>query len=105
VEADTSALGHDALVALLGLNLLWTDGNTLSGARLNRTLWALERDHVHMCSLYDDNDVDVLDDKPYHSTTLSSERLTDEDWTKVPNGSVFHADDTGTLHLEALAAA
>jgi glutamine amidotransferase len=102
VEADTSALGHDTLIDLLGLNLLWTDGDTLGGARLNRTLWALERDHVHMCPLYDDNDVDLLDDKPYHSTTLASERLTDEDWTEVPNGSVFHADDTGTLHLESL---
>ena len=102
VDADTSTLGHDALEDLLGLNLLWTDGNTLSGARLNRTLWALERDHVHMCPLYDEDDVDLLDDKPYHSTTLASERLTDENWQEVPNGSVFQAGDTGALHLEAL---
>ncbi len=105
VDADTSTLGHDNLEGCLGLNLLWTDGETLSGARLNRTLWSLERDHVHMCSLYDEDDVDLLDDKPYHSTTLASERLTDEDWIEVPNGSVFRVGTDGILHLEGLDAA
>lgn len=37
-----------------------------------------------------------------HPSRAASARFTDEDWTPVPNGSVFHADDTGTLPLESL---
>jgi glutamine amidotransferase len=33
---------------------------------------------------------------------LASERITDEDWTEVPNGSVFSSPDNAPLHLESL---
>ena len=101
-DADFSDLSHDELENALGLNLLWTDGTTLGGARLNRTLWALQRDRVHTCEICGHAHADPPDDAEYRSTTLASERLTDEDWTEVPNGSVFHVDTDGTLHLEAL---
>ena len=102
VDADTASLSHDALEDLLGLNLLWTDGHTLAGSRLNRTLWALERTRPHSCPICGHDHADPPADTDYRSVTLASERLTDEDWTEVPNGSVFEVDATGTLHRDAL---
>jgi len=101
-DADFRSLSHEELEHFLGLNLLWTDGETLGGARLNRTLWALQRDRVPTCSICGSAHADPPADADYRSTTLASERLTDEDWTEVPNGSVFHVGTDGTLHLEAL---
>jgi glutamine amidotransferase len=101
-DADFSGMSHDELETVLGLNLLWTDGTTLGGARLNRTLWALQRDRVHTCEICGRAHANPPKADAYRSTTLASERLTDEDWTEVPNGSVFHADATGTLQLAPL---
>ena len=104
-DIDFQALSHDALVDILGLNLLWTDGNALAGTRLNRTLWALERTEVPTCSVCGHDHAHPPEDEPYRSTTLASERLTDENWRAVPNGSVFHVDPDGTFHPDALDAA
>lgn len=101
-DADFRSLSHDELEDVLGLNLLWTDGETLGGSRLNRTLWALRRDHVHTCGICGDAHATPPDPDDYRSTTLASERLTNEDWTEVPNGSVFHVSADGTVHREAL---
>jgi len=98
VEADTASLSHDALEALLGLNLLWTDGHTLAGSRLNRTLWALERTRPHACPICGHDHAEPSADTDYRATTLASERLTGEDWNAVPNGSVFRVDADGALH-------
>ncbi len=105
VEADTAALDHDVLADLLGLNLLWTDGETLAGARLNRTLWMLERTSVYGCAVCGHDHATPPGDASYRSVTLASERLTEEDWTEVPNGSVFQVDATGAFHRGDLAAA
>ncbi len=101
-DEDYHSLSHDELEKILGLNLLWTDGRTLGGSRLNRTLWAVQRDRVQTCSICGQAHADPPDDSSYRSTTLASERLTDEEWTEVPNGSVFQVDADGTLHLETL---
>lgn len=102
VEADTAALSHDALTDLLGLNLLWTDGTTLAGSRLNRTLWTLDRTGPYACPICGHDHADPPADAAYRSTTLASERLTDEDWTPVPNGSVFRVDPDGILRQTML---
>ena len=104
VDADTTALSHDALTDLLGLNLLWTDGTTLAGSRLNRTLWALERTAPYACPICGHDHAAPPTDTAYRSTTLASERLTDENWTPVPNGSVFRVDPSGVLHHTTLSA-
>jgi len=101
-DVPSEDVGHDELTDVLGLNLLWTDGETLGGSRLNRTLWALQRDEVHTCSICDAERAHPSDDGSYRSTTLASERITDEDWQPVPNGSVFHVDAGGALHFELL---
>ena len=102
VTRDLSDAAHDELIDILGLNLLWTDGTALAGARLNRTLWAVERDHVHTCSVCGTKRADPADEDDYRATVLASERITDEDWTEVPNGSVFSVGPDARLHLESL---
>ncbi|MCS3750836.1 glutamine amidotransferase [Salinibacter ruber] len=101
-DADTQALSHDELEHILALNLLWTDGTTLAGSRLNRTLWTLDRPAVRACPLCGDDHASPPADADYHATAVASERITDEDWTEVPNGSVFSTSDNATLHLESL---
>ncbi len=102
IDADFSEMSHDKLEKVLGLNLLWTDGETLGGARVNRALWVLQRTRVETCSICGRAHAHPSDDDAYQSTTLASERLTEEDWTEVPNGSVFQVDAAGTFHREAL---
>ena len=102
VEADTTALSHDELEGILGLNLLWTDGEALGGSRLNRTLWALERQEVPVCSVCGTRHANPPEEADYRATVLASERITDEDWTEVPNGSVFSAGPDARLHVEPL---
>ena len=101
-DADIPALGHEALVDILGLNLLWTDGTALGGSRLNRTLFALDRDHVPTCSVCGNPHAHPPADADYRATVFASERITDEAWTAVPNGSVFSVGDDGTVHLDRL---
>lgn len=102
VEMNSDELSHDELVDILGLNLLWTDGQILAGSRLNRTLWALERTSVYACPICGQEHAAPSNDGSYRSTTLASERLTDESWEPVPNGSVFSAGEDAELHLEPL---
>lgn len=101
-DIDTQGRSHDELVDILGLNLLWTDGQTLVGSRLNRTLWALERTSVYACPICGHNHADPSTDGSYRSTTLASERLTNESWEAVPNGTVFSAGEDARLHVELL---
>jgi glutamine amidotransferase len=97
---DLDAVPDAVLHGTLALNLLWTDGDALAGSRLNRTLFALRRTdsrHCPVCGAGHARPTDTPDGAPYRSLTLASERLTDEAWTPVPNGSVFKVGDDATL--------
>lgn len=102
LDADTAALSHDELTGVLGLNLLWTDGTSLAGSRLNRTLWARERTSVPTCSVCGKQHADPPEGGAYRAVALASERITDEPWTAVPNGSVFAAGRDATLQVEPI---
>jgi len=86
----------------VGLNLLWTDGTTLAGSRLNRSLWCLERAAPRACPICGSDHADPPEDAAYRSTVLASERLTEEDWREIPDGSVFSATDGASLTIEPL---
>lgn len=101
-DADTQSLSHAELEEILGLNLLRTDGSALGGARLNRTLWTLDRSSARACPLCGEHHADPPDGADYRATVLASERTTEEAWTEVPNGTVFSTSDDATLHLESL---
>ena len=99
--ADLEAVPDDVLHGTLALNLLWTDGSGLAGSRFNRTLWRVERDAPHLCPICNTTHTDA---KPavYQAAILASERITDEDWQAVPNGSVVQVDAQGVFHCEPL---
>ena len=94
---DPDAVDDEILHRTLALNLLWTDGTWISGARLNRSLWALRRTAAYTCPVCGEDHTDAPADERYRATVLASERITDEDWQPVPNGSVFHVGDDGVL--------
>lgn len=99
--ADLEAVPDEVLHGTLALNLLWTDGPTLAGARLNRTLWRVERNAPYLCPICNTTHTDAAP-SAYQATVLASERITNEDWQAVPNGSVFQGDAEGLFHHEPL---
>ena len=102
-----SAVPDNVLHGTLALNLVWTDGTALAGARLNRTLYSVTRSAPRLCPICN-TPHGAFDTSPsetdtfYRSTTLASEPITEETWTEVPNGSVFHVSAHSRLHYEAL---
>jgi glutamine amidotransferase len=103
VPFDDADSVDDALIhSTLALNLLWTDGDSLGGARLNRSLWAVRRTTAYVCPVCGADHTDAPADASYRATVLASERVTDEDWRPVPNGSVFHVADDGVLDAYSL---
>jgi glutamine amidotransferase len=101
-DADFSTWSHEDLTGVLALNVLWAEGGTLAGARLNRTLWGLQRRSAYACPVCGEEHADSGDDEAYRVVALASERITAEDWFPIPNGSVFSVDRTASLHTEAL---
>jgi len=101
-DADFSTWSHEDLIRVLALNVLWTDGGTLAGARLNRTLWGLQRRSPYLCPVCGAAHAGLDGDEAYRAAALASERITAEDWFPIPNGSVFSVDRTASLHTEAL---
>lgn len=99
---DLDTVADEVIHGTLALNLIWTDGTELGGARLNRSLWALRRTESYVCALCGDDHTDAPESASYRATVLASERLTDEEWHMIPNGSVFHVGEDGLLDYERL---
>jgi len=98
-------LSHEADPnAEVALNLLLSDGNILAGARLNRSLWFVERMDVHPCdvcggALHVESDPGA----GYRAVVVASEPITrTESWTEIPDHSLFLIDREIHLHIESL---
>ncbi len=100
--ADLDHVADDILHNTLALNLLWTDGETLAGSRFNRSLWFRERSSPYLCPICGSPHARTRDAAQYRVSVLASERVTDEDWEPVPNGSVFTVSSDGVFHQEGL---
>lgn len=96
VEDWSAASDSGAEVAL---NVLWSEGGTLAGSRLNRSLWMLERDRPYQCTLCGRAHAHPPDEADYRSVVIASERITDEGWVEVPDRSVFYVDDAVQWHV------
>lgn len=89
--------------APISLNVVLTDGERLVGARLNRSLWFLERDHTFVCPICGQPHVHHKPGVGYRSVEVASEPLTDErEWKGVPDGSVYSVDPDFALRFEPL---
>lgn len=93
VAAWSEAVDPEAEVAL---NTLWSDGNRLVGSRLGRSLWMVERDEPFVCGACPTEHVSVPAED-YRTVVFASERITDEDWVRVPSESAFMV--TGDLEV------
>ncbi|MDX1643147.1 MAG: class II glutamine amidotransferase [Thermoanaerobaculia bacterium] len=87
--------------AAAALNTLWVENGRLAGTRLGRSLWSLERDAPFECPICDHRHAEP-GDEPYRAVVLASERITDEAWQSVPDGSVFWIDRQVRLDVEPL---
>ena len=86
-----------------GLNIVLTDGDRLVGARLNRTLWFLEREAMFKCDICGKSHVHHEPKQQYRAVELASERITAEpEWKAVPNATVFSVDNDYCLRFEPL---
>ena len=88
--------------ARVSLNVLWTDGDTLVGSKLNRTLWYLERDGLFDCQVCGKPHVHHNPKRPYRAVEVASEPITEENWLRVPNGTVFAVDPDMRLRIEQM---
>lgn len=89
----------------VALNLLWTVEEELVGTRVGRSLWYVERDYAYECGTCGNPHPDpgtVPDGETYRAAILASERITDEDWEEVPDGSLFRVTGEMGLELEPL---
>lgn len=96
VEDWSAAADAKAEVAL---NVLWTEAGGLAGARLNRSLWMLERTEPYQCTICGRAHAHPPSGATYRSVVIASERITDEEWTQVPNRSVLFVDDGLQLRI------
>ncbi len=90
--------------AAVALNVVLTDGAVLAGARYGRSLWYIERGHVHACEVCGGAlHVETPPRHPYHAVVVASEPVTTtETWTPVPEGSLFFQAGDGGLQLAPL---
>jgi len=88
--------------AQISLNFLWTDGDTLVGSKLNRTLWYLERDGLVDCEVCGKLHVHHDPKRSYRAVEVASEPVTHENWLRIPNGAVFAVDPDMRLRIDKL---
>lgn len=73
----------------LSLNTLFGHEGQLAGSRLHRSLWYTVRDEPGTCGVCGKAHYEVDNPEDYRAIVVASERITDEDWQPVPNGSTF----------------
>jgi predicted glutamine amidotransferase len=74
------------------------------GLRYGRSLWYVERDLVHLCEVCDGAlHGEEGGTSPYRAVVVASQRVTgDEEWTQVPEASLFHVDTAARFRSESL---
>lgn len=85
----------------LFLNTIWSDDGAVSGTKLERSLWYLERDEPVACGICNTPHA-TPDDEPYRSIVLASEKITGENWKRVPEGTTFRVTPDYELEIEPL---
>ena len=88
--------------AAVSLNVLLTDGETMVGSRLGRTLWYVERDGIVECGICGKTHVHHDAKQTYRAVEIASEPITGEHWLPVPDATVFNVDPDMRLRIEPL---
>lgn len=85
----------------VALNVLWAVDERLVGARVGRSLWYREREGAYRCGVCGNLHPHPEPDG-YRAVAVASERITDEEWTEMPEATVFHVDDDVRLRVAPL---
>lgn len=85
-----------------GLNVVLTDGQWLVGARMNRTLWHLERHDLHLCEYCGQTHVHHQHDAEYRMVEFASEPLSNEAWREVGENVAFAVGPDASLSFSAV---
>jgi len=100
LERWNEEIGSEEEVAV---NVLWLVGEDLVGSRHRRSLWYLERDERHRCGVCGEfHPEDLPEGAEYRAAIVASERITDEEWTRVPESSVFRVRPDLTLEFKSI---
>lgn len=88
--------------ARLGLNLILTDGREMIGTRVGRPLQYVERDGVHDCEICGFPHVHHDPRKGYRAIVVASEPISHENWSEVPDRSIYRINKECRLACEPL---
>ncbi|MFQ5679944.1 MAG: class II glutamine amidotransferase [Gemmatimonadota bacterium] len=86
----------------VAVNVLWTVGDELTGSRLGRSLWYVERDRPHVCEVHGTVHAGAPAGATLRTLVLASEPITGERWTEVPERSLFTVGREMRLRVEPL---
>jgi predicted glutamine amidotransferase len=87
----------------VGLNIILSDGESIVGSRLNRSLWFLERDEIIHCDICGRPHVHHEAKTAYRAVEVASEPVTPEDpWKTVPNATAYTVDPDYKLRIVPL---
>lgn len=78
--------------ASAALNVIWIAGGAMAGSRLGRELHYVERDQAYKCPVCGHHH-GPEDAEEYRAVVVASERITDEAWREVDDGSVWWIDE------------
>lgn len=78
--------------ARMGLNMVLSDGNTIAGTRLGRTLYQIERTGVYDCEICGFPHIHHSPDREHRAVVVASEPITHERWEEIPERSVWFID-------------
>ena len=91
--------------AKIGLNVLLTNGDELVGSRWGRTLYRLDRLGVYDCEVCGFPHIHHHSGTDYRAIVVASEPITHEDWTEVPERTVYSVSRDLRFHALDLDAA
>ena len=87
----------------VGLNVVLTDGDQLVGARLNRSLFMIRRNHQFVCPVCAKPHVHHDPKREYRAIEVASEPVTlEEEWEEVPDAVVYRATPEFDLEFTPL---
>lgn len=90
--------------AEIALNLVLTDGRRSVVQRLGRTLWSVQRGHVHPCQVCGGAiHLQEPEREDYRAVAFASEPITtDENWAEVPDATLHAVDEQLRVTRESL---
>ena len=88
----------------IALNIIMSNGDEIGGLRYGRSLWYMRRNAVHPCGVCGGAlHVEKDPGKDYRAVIVASEPITDdEEWTEIPEGSLFRIDNEIALNITSL---